>query len=149
MGMINPALYWLITGVMLFCLGLALPGFVLFFFALGALVTALIANFFPIDVSWQLGLFIVVSLSTLFSLRGAIERRFFSSAPKQDEDASDQVLVAPGERGVVSATITPPTEGRINCAGSSWRATADEMIEEGEIVAVVCQKGLLIHVERV
>jgi membrane protein implicated in regulation of membrane protease activity len=50
---------------------------------------------------------------------------------------------------VVSSTIAPPGEGRIKCAGSSWRATADERIEEGEIVAVVSQQGLLIHVEKV
>ena len=43
MGLIHPALYWLIIGVILFVLELVLPGFVLFFFAMGAILTALIA----------------------------------------------------------------------------------------------------------
>ena len=47
------------------------------------------------------------------------------------------------------STIVPPAEGRIKCFGSSWRATADEQVEEGEIVMVVRQNGLVIHVERV
>jgi membrane protein implicated in regulation of membrane protease activity len=50
---------------------------------------------------------------------------------------------------VVCNTIAPPTEGRIKYSGSTWRATADERIEEGEIIAVIRQKGLVIHVEKV
>lgn len=149
MGSIHPALYWLIIGVMLFLLELALPGFILFFFALGALTTSLIAFFFPVGVAWQLGLFMAASLVTLFSLREVIQKRFFTEVPEHKENDTDQVLVASGERGVVSTAIVPPGEGRIKCSGSSWRATADEKIEEGEIVAVVRQKGLVIHVERV
>lgn len=149
MGTFHPALYWLIIGVMLFFLELALPGFILFFFALGALATALIAYLFPIGLAWQLAFFMAASLLALFSLRKAIQKRFFTAVAEDKKNDTDQVLIVSGERGVVSTTIAPPAEGRIKCAGSSWRATADERIEEGEIVAVVQQKGLVIHVERV
>lgn len=149
MGTIHPALYWLIIGVMLFFLELALPGFVLFFFALGALGTALTAYLFPIGLAWQLALFMVASLLALFFLREVIQKRFFTAAAKGKKADVDQALVAAGERGVVSMTIVPPAEGRIKCSGSTWRATADERIEDGEIIAVVRQEGLVIHVERV
>lgn len=149
MGTIHPALYWLIIGVMLFFLELALPGFVLFFFALGALATALIAYLFPIGLAWQLALFMVASLLALFFLREAIQKRFFPAAVEGKKDDIDRALVAAGIRGVVSTTIAPPAEGRIKCSGSTWRATADERIEEGEIIAVIRQEGLVIHVERV
>ncbi|HBG18198.1 MAG TPA: hypothetical protein DDY32_02700 [Desulfobulbaceae bacterium] len=149
MGLIHPALYWLIIGVILFVLEMVLPGFILFFFAVGALVTALIAYLFPIGAAWQLTLFMVASLLSLFLLRDLIQKRFFSTAQERQETDIDRVLIPAGERGVVSVTIAPPGEGRIKCAGSSWRATADERIEEGEIVAVVRQKGLVIHVEKV
>ncbi|WP_228855329.1 NfeD family protein [Desulfomarina profundi] len=46
-------------------------------------------------------------------------------------------------------TIVPPAEGRIKYAGTFWRATADERIDEGEIISVVSQDGLVIHVEKV
>lgn len=148
--MLDPALYWLIIGVMLFVLELVLPGFVLFFFAAGALLTALVAWLAPsTSIALQLGLFITASLLTLLSLRGSIQKRFFSSAPSKDGQDQDLQLAAPGDRGVVSVTIAPPAEGRIKYSGSSWRATADERIEEGEIIAVVRQKGLVIHVEKV
>jgi membrane protein implicated in regulation of membrane protease activity len=149
MGMIDPALYWLIIGVMLFFLGLAVPGFILFFFALGALVTALVAWLSPLSLVWQLGLFMAASLVSLFSLRNIIQKKPIAPASEVVDEDEDVKLAVSGEKGVVSMTIVPPAEGRINYAGTSWRAIADEKIEEGEIVAIVRQKGLIIHVEKV
>jgi membrane protein implicated in regulation of membrane protease activity len=149
MGMIDPALYWLIIGVMLFFLELAVPGFILFFFALGALVTALIAWLSPISLVWQLGLFIAASLVSLLSLRNIIQKKLIAPASDAGDEDEDVLLAVSGENGVVSMTIAPPAEGRIKYAGTSWRAMADEKIEEGEIVTIVRQKGLIIHVEKV
>lgn len=150
MGIIDPALYWLIIGVMLFLLELAVPGFILFFFALGALLTALVAWLSPISIVLQLALFITASLVSLFGLRNAIQKKFISVPAKEGENEDvDENLVIPGDKGVVSSTIIPPAEGRIKYSGTSWRAIADEMIEEGEIVSIVRRKDLVIHVEKV
>ena len=150
MLMVDPALYWLIIGVMLFVLELALPGFVLFFFAAGALLTALVAWLVPTtSVALQLALFIIVSLATLLSLRGVIQKRFFAPVVTAEGEAVDRQLAVHGGRGVVCSTIAPPAEGRIKYSGTSWRATADERIEDGEIVVVVRQQDLVIHVEKV
>ena len=151
MSFIDPALYWLIIGVMLFFLELALPGFVLFFFGLAAIITALVAWLTPIALAWQLGLFIVTSVVSLLTLRDLIQKNFFK--PKHtditEEPDEDVIYAVPGERAVVAVTIDPPAEGRINCSGTSWRASADEVIAEGEIVAVVRQNNLVIHVEKI
>lgn len=151
MSFIDPALYWLVIGVMLFFLELALPGFILFFFGLAALITAVVAWLTPIGIAWQLGLFIVSSVVSLMTLRDVIQRNFFKPKDIADGEEADEdvVLAAPGERAVVGVTIAPPAEGRINYSGTSWRATADEKIEEGEIVAVVRQDNLVIHVEKI
>lgn len=151
MSVIDPALYWLIIGVMLLFLEMALPGFILFFFGLAALITALVAWLTPIGIAWQLGLFIVASIGSLLSLRDVIQRKFFntSNTEEGEEPDEDENLAVPGDRAVVAVTITPPAEGRINYAGTSWRATADEKIEEGEIVTVVRQDNLVIHVENI
>jgi membrane protein implicated in regulation of membrane protease activity len=149
MGTIDPALYWLIIGVMLFFLELAVPGFILFFFAVGALVTALAAWLSPISLAWQLALFITASLVSLLSLRNLLQQRLNAPISAGEEEDQDVKLAVAGEKGVVSMAITPPAEGRIKYSGTSWRAIADEKIEEGEIVAIVRQKGLVIHVEKV
>jgi len=148
MGAIDPALYWLIIGVMLFFVELALPGFILFFFAMGALITALAAWLLPIPISWQLALFIGASLVSLFTLRGVIQKRFFDSGAEDEEDR-DAVLATPGDTGEVTMGIYPPAEGRIKYSGTFWRATAGERIDDGAIVSVVRQDGLVIHVEKV
>lgn len=150
MGTIDPALYWLFIGVMLFFLEMAVPGFILFFFGLGALVTALTSWLSPISVAWQLALFISTSLVALLGLRNSIQTKLFAPAVKEGEEEDKDVMHAvPGEKGVVSMTITPPAEGRIKYAGTSWRASANEKIDEGEIVSIVYQKDLVIHVEKI
>ncbi|BHH85008.1 hypothetical protein LA52FAK_32970 [Desulforhopalus sp. 52FAK] len=151
MGLIDPALYWLIIGVMLLFLEMALPGFILFFFGLAALITALVAWLTPIAIAWQLGLFIVASVVSLLTLRDMIQRRFFNTKDEDNSEELDEdvVLAVPGDRAVIAVEIVPPAEGRINYSGTSWRATADEQIDEGEIVAVVRQDNLVIHVEKI
>ena len=148
MGIVHPALYWLLIGVILLFMELALPGFVMFFFGLGAIITSLVTWLTPLDIAWQLGLFIVASLASLALLRKMMQRMLFRSSPGEVEDR-DQMLAIAGERGVVSQAIVPPAEGRIKYGGSYWRATADEKITEGEIIVVVRQQGLVIHVEKV
>ncbi len=148
MGIVTAPLFWLTIGVMLLFLELAVPGFILFFFGVGALLTSLGAYLFHLSLSWQLVLFIIASLASLFSLRNIIQKRFLqpSSPGEEDEDAQ---LVTLGERGVVSNIIVPPAGGRIKYSGTFWKATADERIDEGEIISIVSQKGLVIHVEKV
>ena len=80
-------------------------------------------------------------------MRNVIQKKFLQSSP--DAGDEDVVLVGTGERGVVVNAIQPPAEGRIKYSGSSWRATADEKIDEGEIISIVSQKGLVVHVEKV
>jgi membrane protein implicated in regulation of membrane protease activity len=126
------------------------PGFILFFFALGALLTALVAWLSPVSIALQLALFITASLVSLLSLRNVIQKKFISPPPKEGENEDeDEDLVIPGDKGVVSSTIIPPAEGRIKYSGTSWRAIADEKIEEGEIISIVRRKDLVIHVEKV
>lgn len=151
MSFIDPAVYWLIIGVMLFFLELALPGFILFFFGLAALITALVAWLTPLEIAWQLAIFIFSSVASLVTLRDVIQRKFLNPKnPEAKEEADEDIMSAvPGDRAVVGVAITPPAEGRIKYSGTSWRATADEEIEEGEIVSVVRQDNLVIHVEKI
>ncbi|MFH0782241.1 MAG: NfeD family protein [Pseudomonadota bacterium] len=144
--MLDPALYWLMMGVMLLLPALVLPGFVLFFFAAGALAAALVVWFVPTtSIVAQLGFFIAASFVPLL-LREVIQKRSLSSTPTMETEDVSMQLAVPGDRGVVCVTIAPPAEGWIKYSGASWRATADERISEGEIVAVVHQKGQVVHV---
>jgi len=145
MEIVYPSLMWLIIGVSLFVLEMAVPGFILFFFGLAAWLTALGCYLFQWGVTTQLGFFLVASLVWLFGLRG-IAKKVFIGDTKEDEQ--DSILANGGEKCVVTALITPPSEGQVKFAGTFWRAEADETIEEGEVVEIVKQDNLLITVKK-
>ncbi len=156
MNMLPLELYWLIIGVLLLLLEMGLPGFVLFFFGVGALVVAAALWLLPagsLPIVWQLGLFLAVSLLSLAALRGVVMRKFFAlpavDKKAQEEQGREDIIHAkPGEKAVVSQAIYPPAEGQLKFAGTFWRATADEPVEAGEVVAVVSQHQLVIHVKK-
>jgi membrane protein implicated in regulation of membrane protease activity len=146
-----PGLYWLIIGVTLGMLELGVPGLVLFFFAVGALITALVTTFFPqMAIVWQLLIFILTSLAFLALLRGVLMRRFF--APSEiDADSmdggEDVVHAKPGDHATVTLAINPPATGQIKYGGTFWGATASVPVEAGSVVSIVRQKNLIMEVE--
>ncbi len=100
-----PGLMWLCIGVTFFVLGMAVPGFILFFFGLAAWLTALGCYVFPLSVITQLSVFLVLSLVCLFSLRGIVQKMFIGN--KKDEE-SGSILARGGETGKPAATMRPP-----------------------------------------
>jgi len=147
--MFNPEIYWLVIGLMLIFLALITPGFTLYFFALGGMATALAVWLTPIDIVWQLALFMAVSLVSLFISRKCMEGKTSASIQGDGNDKRETIASVLAEKGVVAMAIVPPAEGRVKCSGIFWRAGADEKIEEGEIVLVVGQQGAVVHVEKV
>jgi membrane protein implicated in regulation of membrane protease activity len=67
---------WLMTGLICTLLGLIMPGFIMFFFGVGALFTALLSWLYPISIAAQLAVFLGASLAFLFLLRGVMGKIF-------------------------------------------------------------------------
>ncbi len=146
MELTSPGLLWLIIGVVLFLLEMAVPGFVLFFFGLAAWITALGSYLFNWGLNIQLGVFLASSLLCLFGLRNIVKKVFMGDAK---EDGADSILASGGEKCMVSKGIYPPAEGQVKFSGTFWRAEAEEAIEEGEMVTIVQQNDLLITVQKI
>jgi len=145
MELTTAGLIWLATGVLLLILEMVLPGFVLFFFGLGALVTFLCSWLFQPSLNEQLAIFLVSSLVSLFSLRGFIKRTFLGGSTVASDD---HVIAGGGESVIVTRTIDPPMEGKVKYSGTFWRALADERIEKGEAATIVSQEGLIMRVKK-
>lgn len=146
MQLTTPSLIWLLAGVFFFILELTLPGFILFFFGVGAWVTALVSWLLPLSPNGQLAVFLLASVISLLCLRGFIKKTFFGGRTADDKSSA---LAPVGEKAVVVAAIEPPAEGKVQYSGTSWRATATEMIGAGEIVVIVKQDGLIMRVRRI
>ncbi|OQX16549.1 MAG: hypothetical protein BWK76_11505 [Desulfobulbaceae bacterium A2] len=139
----SPAFLWFLVGFACLLLELALPGFIIFFFGIGAWVTAVACLAGLSSLSLQLLCFAVASLVCLFSLRSWLRKTFVGRAV---EPPATEAPV--GELVEVVEAITPPAAGRVKYSGSFWHAGADQPIPTGTMVRVLAREGLLLKVTR-
>jgi len=136
---------WFLTGVVFLLAEMALPGFVLLFFAIGAFAAAA-AAWAGLALSGQFLVFLAVSLAGVGLLRRMFLRIFQGRVQAQAEDASGQGAGAAniaddaaGKAALVTRAITPTVPGEIKFRGSFWRAEASCDIGEGENVVILGQ----------
>lgn len=141
MDFMDTGIFWVSIGVMLFIMEILAPGFVLFFFGIGAWTVALINWLYPITLATQIVLFTLVSLVSLLVFRKTIQGKLFNAAEK-DEVIEENVQVE-----VVEA-IRPPKQGRVRYSGSLWLSEAEEEIEAGTTVTIVRRDNLVMHVKK-
>ena len=112
-------------------------------FAIGAIVAA-IAVAFGADLPWALGLFLIVSLSSLLWLR-RLAKRSEAEVPAIQAGAGRYVDAI----GRVVVGIDPAGEGRVDLSGQAWRALSGdgEAISAGTEVRVIEVRGTALVVE--
>ena len=145
MELASPGLLWLSIGVILFIMEMAVPGFILFFFGVAAWITALGSYFFDWNITIQLSVFLVASLTSLFGLRRLVQKTFMGDLK---EDGQDTIMAQGGEKCTVTVAIHPPAEGQVKFGGTFWRANSEENCEKGEVVIIEKQEDLLITVKK-
>jgi membrane protein implicated in regulation of membrane protease activity len=141
-GLYSAQVLWFLAGVAFLFAELALPGFVLLFFALGAFGAAL-AAWTTVGLGGQFVVFLAVSLAGVGLLRRMFLRVFQGRVQAQADDAPEQGFVtgddAVGKAAVVTRAISPAVPGEIKFRGSFWRAEATVNIGEGENVVILGQ----------
>lgn len=145
MSLPSPPIVWFILGIIFFVCEMVMPGFVIFFFGVGAIITSLVLLVFPLELNAQLVVFLVTSLGCLFALRKYIQRIFLGNKHENEVDAA---FTSDGDQAVVIEAIVPPSKGKVKYSGANWTATASVPIEEGEVVRILSQDGLLMTVEK-
>ncbi|MDR3641620.1 MAG: NfeD family protein [Humidesulfovibrio sp.] len=138
-GFWSAQLLWFLAGVALLLAELALPGFVLLFFALGAFAAALCAYALNLGAGGQFVVFLAASLAGLALLRRMFLRVFRGRTRKGGEDASGLEDIGAGKSAVVTRAVAPGLPGEIKFRGSFWRAQSQEAIDEGEAVVIIGQ----------
>jgi len=137
---------WLYIGAFLMLAEIVSPGFVIFFFGLGAATVAVCKWAIPsFSLAWQLALFSITSIFYLLVLRRYMKKLFMGDAENSPGLASEFV----GRVGKVIETIRPEVPGRIELGEVEWKATASERLEPGTEVKVVAQNNLTMRVEKV
>lgn len=135
--MFNYTTIWIVVGILLLLSEFLIPGFTIFFFGVGALITAVAVFVFqPIEdfFIFQVIIFIVTSTVSLVTLR-----RFFKKSLKGElfEEKTDYI----GEECKVIETVTETKPGRIRYQGTTWTAySKNETIRKNQIGQILSKK---------
>lgn len=143
-GILSYGVLWAIIGIILIIAEVATMSFVLIFFGLGALLTALLAwtGITP-GLDSQLLVFSISSLLMLAALRRFAKELFFSKA-----DTSQDSI---GQQAQVSKAISHGAEGAVTFRGSEWIAFSDsaDTIPAGSTVEIIATEGIRLKVRRI
>lgn len=131
---LSTQLIWFLVGVAFLIAEIILPGFILIFFTAGCWIAALVVWLFDIGLTNQILIFLVASLTLLFTLRKYSLNIFRGKTPGDIDDHYTDSKI--GKTAIVTKKIAPNMPGEIKAMGSFWRATANEEIEEGISVLI-------------
>lgn len=140
----NPAVVWFLIGLGLLLLELALPGFVVMFFGVGAWIVALALAFFEFTLDIQILIFLLSSLLSLILLRKVLKKRFFD---KDDQEITDQLEEFVGHKAMVIEDFKNGT-GKVEFKGTQWNAESSSDLKAGEKVTIIKKDSLLLIVEQ-
>src|SRR5690606_20969589 len=121
----NAAVIWFILGFILFLLEFAVPGLILFFFAIGAWIVAILTFFFDVSLNLQLAVFLGSSIITILLFRKSLKNIMWSR--KNATEIEDEFI---GKTGKAETFIGPGQNGKVDFKGTSWDAKSDDIIEK-------------------
>lgn len=145
---VPPALAWLAFGIALVALEAVMPGFIIFWFGIGALATALAVFLGMHSVFGELFIFLGISVGSLLLWHLVLRRRLPGSGKAEERDATLSGLL-----GRATRRIEPGAEGEVELASAyhglrSWKARSAEAIGEGEEIEVIDASGIALVVKR-
>jgi membrane protein implicated in regulation of membrane protease activity len=140
----KPELVWFIIGLVLFLLELVLPGFVIFFFGVGAWITALLCLIANPGINLQAIVFAVTSVLSLLLLRKMIQKRFFYSREELSKEVEDEFS---GREAVAVNDFEPGKTGKVDFKGTSWKAESSSPIHKGDRVIIKEKEDFKLIVE--
>lgn len=137
---------WAAIGILFMGSEFFLPGFVIFFFGLGALATAVLSWIIPglrPNITLQILIWLASSGLSLYFLR-----RYFSKIFRGNLIPTDENEYA-GSTAVVTEEISPENPGRVRFQGTTWKAVSyDESFAVGETVEILKEENLTFVVTR-
>lgn len=134
---------WFIIGFVLFLLEFAVPGFILFFFGLGAWIVAAILLVADISINAQILIFLGSSLLTVLLFRKWIRDRLGMRNSRAGV-LLDEII---GKTAKAETPILPGQTGKVYFKGATWSATSTDNIDSGEEVLITGYESILLIVK--
>jgi len=140
----RPELVWFILGLVLLLLELVMPGFVIFFFGVGAWITALVCLFANPGINLQVVIFAVTSVIALLAFRKLIQNKFIYSRNDKSDAVEDEFT---GKEAVAVNNFGSDKTGKVEFKGTSWKAESGSEIRAGQTVIIIEKDNFKLIVE--
>ena len=140
----RPEVFWFVLGIIFFVLELVMPGFFIFFFGVGACVTAIICLIGDPGINLQIIIFLVVSVLSLLALRKMLKNLFFFADDEKSKSIENEFI---GKEAVTITDFDSDCRGKIEFKGTTWKAEANMPIKTGQIVKIIDKEGFTLKVE--
>ena len=139
----NAEVIWFILGFVFFLLEFAIPGLILFFFAVGAWIVAILLLFLDFSINTQIIIFLASSILSILLFRRSLKKIMWTKK-HSNEILEDEFL---GKTGIAETSIGPGQNGKIDFKGTSWDARSEDIIEKGENVIIIGNESILLIVK--
>lgn len=141
----TPGLIWIIAGVLLILSEFVIPGFIIGFFGVAAVIVGGISCFAPWSAVWQLLTFALLGVVLLIGCRrfmpGVFKGKAVTDVP--DIDGDD----VKGKECVCVEEISSAGEGKVEFRGALWSAKSDEEIKPGSHCEVIARENVTLIVK--
>jgi inner membrane protein len=140
----KPELIWFIIGLIFFILELILPGFVVFFFGVGAWVASLVCLIANPGTNLQIIIFALTSIITLIAFRRLLRKKIFDSKIGSSEMLDDEFT---GGKALALNSFGKGSRGKVEYRGTTWSASSEKDITAGETVIIKGKESINLFVE--
>jgi membrane protein implicated in regulation of membrane protease activity len=140
----RPEVIWFIIGLVLFLLELVLPGFVIFFFGVGAWITALLCLVADPGINVQAIVFAFTSVLSLLLLRKIIQKKYFYSREELSKEVEDEFS---GREALALSDFEPGKTGKVEFKGTTWKAESSSPVQKGDTVRIIEKENFKLIVE--
>jgi membrane protein implicated in regulation of membrane protease activity len=139
----RPEIFWFLLGLVLFLLELVMPGFIIFFFGVGAWVTALVCLVSEPGTNLQIIIFAITSVIALLAFRRVLQNKFFHKTDNS-QDVEDEFT---GKEAIASVDFGGMKNGKVEFKGTSWTAESASEIQNGQRVIIIEKDSFKLIVE--
>ena len=130
-------LIWFLIGIGFLIAEFIMPTFIMFFFAIGAVVVSIVTACYDLSINSQIILFALSSVISLILLRNYMKNIFKGNESKGEDKYFDNSIDSNKNIAIVSKTIQPNSFGEIKYKGTFYKAQSENLIDEGKKVKVV------------
>jgi len=130
-------LIWFLIGVGFLIAEFIMPTFIMFFFAIGAIVVSIASAYFDLSINFQIMLFALSSILSLVLLRNYMKNVFKGNESKGEDKYFDNSIDSNKNIAIVSETIDPNSFGEIKYKGTFYKAQSEDSIDKGKKVKIV------------